>query len=101
MKKITNKTLDDGMTYFEFILTALRRPMNPDAGTNYAEMEKVMPILKKVSNDVESDYILVEESDFQAIVDRLKNLPFQTNNELVFEMIEQVAGSETVNVTEN
>lgn len=100
MKKVLNKKTEDGTKYLEIILTALRTPENPDKGANYAEMEKVMPVIQQVNAALELDHILLEESDFDIILPRLKNLPFVNINESVYTMIQEISSSKTTEVKE-
>lgn len=98
MKKVDFKIVDTiirgektKLDYKENIRQLLLIPLDPKAGTNYEEMEVLMPILakfKKLSD--KGTYILLEDAEHTEVVKRLKNAKFMENTPEIFEMIKSV-----------
>ena len=95
MKKIAFKTVTTQIgeesviiDYKGQINALMLIPLNPEKGTNYEEMAKIMPILAKL--DTESNYVLLEDAEHEEVVKRLKNGKFRQNTPEIFEMIQHV-----------
>ena len=95
MKKITFKTVSTQigeetvkMDYKEQIHSLMLIPLDPEKGTTYEEMEKIMPILAKLKTT--KDYVLLEDAEHEETIKRLKNAKFRQNTPEVFEMIQSV-----------
>ena len=95
MKKVTFKTVttlifeeETQLDYKEQIHSLMLIPLDPEKGTTYEEMEKIMPILAKLKTA--KDYVLLEDAEHEETVKRLKNAKFRQNTPEVFEMIQSV-----------
>jgi len=99
MKKVELKTVKvtDSITldYKEQIVNFLSTPLNPQAGTNYDEMSKVLPVIAKV-RDCESPYVLLEDAEHALLAERAKAARFTVNNPEIFAMVDYIIKGETV-----
>lgn len=94
MKKVMLKTVpvDNSvdLDYRSQMIEALSRPQNAQAGTDYAEMAKVLPLIRKLEKAEGKPHILLEDTEHQLISERLKSQKFAINHPSLFEMISDI-----------
>jgi hypothetical protein len=96
MKKVAFKTVKTTIAgetteldYAKNIHALLLIPLDPEKGTNYEEMEKVIPILEKFKLAV-GDYLILENAEHEEVIKRLKNAQFRENTPEIFDMVQSV-----------
>lgn len=82
--------------YREQITEALRA--SPVNGVDFAEMERVMPLIKKVKDA--GKHLLVEEAEFQIIVEKLKAVKFKVIIEEIYHMMSEILNVEEYSIEE-
>lgn len=92
MKKVELKVLDvDGeakIDYREQIITVLKAPENPQAGLDFEEMSKVLPIIDKVQSA--GAVVLLEDAEHEEVSRRLKKARFGVAHPALFDMIKAI-----------
>jgi len=100
MKKIELKTINENgnvlLDYQTQIVQFLSTPLNPQAGANYDEMSKVLPLIDKVKNAGDGHHLMVEDAEHALIVERAKAARFTINRQEIFDMLRDIINAETV-----
>ena len=92
MKQIELKSVkfpdDSDFSYKEAIQIILARPGNPQAGANYEEMRKVLPILDKV--DAANGVLVLEDAEHTELMNRAKNMPYRVINKTILDFLDSI-----------
>lgn len=86
------------------IIAILRTPKNPQAGAQYAEQVKTLPVIDKLENlkfpDVGTADLLLEEAEWELLVDRMKTAGYLIISHDITDMVDTISDAEKVEVKE-
>ena len=92
-----NGNLVEDLTWIDPLMAVLKNPYNPQ-GTNYEEMELIIPIIRKLKKvEIPSNgesFILLEEEEFKEVCTRVKKGPYNLNAEEMFDMVDSIINTE-------
>lgn len=95
-----NDQIKELFSYRSQLLVLLKRPEDPSAGATYAELEKVVPIIRMLTELPEdADHILLEEAQFEEVCRRVKIAPWGAIEPALLDFIEDVLYAEPVKVS--
>lgn len=78
----------DELDYAQHIINVLRRPKDPNAGSDAEEMATVLPIMTKVKAAAAKDrrYVDLEDAEHKEVAERITEFRFAFNHESLLEM---------------
>lgn len=97
---------EDQDNYAKTLIGILATPENQQAGANYAEMNKVLPIIEKfeavqeaiADGEVGSAFVLLTETELTIVKDRVTSQGFRRISRDVFDMVKAITDCEEVTV---
>lgn len=95
MKKIELKTLDapDGppIDYAQVLREVVKRPLNPQAGIQIAEMRQSLRVLDAI--DASNGTLELEDSDYAHLREKILAMPWNLVDRRILELVDDVTNA--------
>ncbi len=98
MKQILNVKTESGELYSEVVASVIKSPADPEAGANFDEISKTVPVLTKLAGVEVGGNILLENSEHDLVVKRLKETKFAVINATLLTLISAFIDAEDYEV---
>ena len=93
MKSIPLKTLgpEPAISYGDVLREVVRRPLNPQAGVNIAEMRQSLRVLDALESA--NGTLELEDADYQHLREKLEAMPWNVVDRRIVQLIDDVSGA--------
>lgn len=90
----------DRVDYLDCVRQCMRRPLNPNAGADYEEMEKALRVLKALDGLKLGDILELEDEDHKNLAERARTHRWAVNDERVVRFVKTILNATSTVIDE-